>query len=206
MAVSPGLRPATGSSRQGQDGLGHEGPGHFHPFLVAVGQHPHGPAGLVRQAEGVQGLQGHEFEPPLPVPQTRGPEEGLHQGGAGLDRQAAEDVVQDREARKDAEVLKGPGDTQPGHPVRRQPGNISALEPDGPGVGPDDPGEAVDEGGFAGAVGADKGGDLAPGRAKAHVGQGRQAPEVFGEPGNFKQVSVHENNPLASGQTEAPTR
>ena len=140
------------------------------------------------------------------MPQTGGAQEGLQHGGAGLDRQAAEDVVQDRQARKDAEVLKGPGDSQAGHPVGRLPGNIGALEADGPGVGPDDPGETVDEGGLAGAVGADEGSDLAPAGDEADVVQGRQTAEMLAEAGNFQQVAGHEHNSLSSGPTEVPAR
>ena len=138
--------------------------------------------------------------------QTGRTEERLPKGSAGLDRQAAEDVVQDRQARKDAEVLKGPGDAQPGHPVSRQPGDIAALEPDSPGVRPDDPGEAVDEGGFAGAVGADEGSDLALGGVEAHLREGRQPAEMLAETGNFQQVPAHGTNPSSSGPTAGQIR
>ena len=140
------------------------------------------------------------------MPQTRRAEERLPQGSAGLNRQPAEDIVQDGQTRKDAEVLKGPGDSQPGHLVGGQPGDINAFEADGPGVGADDPGEAVDEGGFAGAVGADERSDLPRRDAERHVSQGRQAAEIFAEVGNLQQVFAHEPNPLSFGPTKGRTR
>ncbi len=75
-----------------------KGPGHLQTFPVAVGQDSGRQHRLIRQTEGVQGLQGGEPEAPLPVAQPGRPQQGLEQGVPGLGRQPAEDVVQDSQA------------------------------------------------------------------------------------------------------------
>ena len=68
-----------------------------------------------------------------------------------------------------------------------RPAISGAVEEDFPLIGPDDPGEAVNQGGLAGAVGADERRDLALLGLKAHLGEGRQAPEVLAEAGYVQQ-------------------
>ena len=173
--------------QQGEPRLGDEGPGHLQALLVAIRQDCRRQPRLVGQAEGIQGLQGGEPEAALPVAQTGKAEQGLAQGVAGQGGQAAEDVVQNREAGKEAQVLEGAGDPQTGDAVSRQAGDIDAVKENFTAIGPDNPGEAVDQGGLAGAVRPDEGRNLAFCGPETNLREGRQAPEMLAEAGDLQK-------------------
>ena len=70
-------------------------------------------------------------------------------------------VVEDREAGQRLGQLEGSHHALAGRPVGADALDVLALERPGPGVGPVEPGEQVEQGGLAGAVGPDEGGDRA---------------------------------------------
>ena len=73
-------------------------------------------------------------------------------------------------------------DLSPDAAVRRQIGDVAALEEDAPGGRHDAPADQPGKGALARAVGADDGPHLAPGQGEAHVVDRAQAAEVPAEP------------------------
>src|SRR6202012_4633464 len=72
-----------------------------------------------------------------------------------------QDVLPNGQGPEDLESLKGPADAEPGPPVRGQPGDVAAPDPDRALRRPLNAGDDVEEGRLAGSVRTDQTGQRA---------------------------------------------
>ena len=70
------------------------------------------------------------------------------------------DVVEDGKRQRKARTLEGARDAGSVHQLRRQVGDVFAVEPDAPAVARVDAGDHVEKGGLAGSIRADETEDL----------------------------------------------
>src|SRR5262245_47417328 len=96
-------------------------------------------------------------------------------------------VLQDRHSAERARDLEAAHDAEPRAAVRRQPGDVRALEGDRPLVAKQRPGDAVDHGGLAGPVRADQAEALALAELKVDSVQRHEPAEALGEGADLKQ-------------------
>ena len=115
-------------------------------------------------------------------------------GRAGrLGREAELEVLLHGEPRKDLPALRHVSQPEPGARVRRQPGDVRAVEADGAGARRQEPGDAFEERRLAHAVAAEDGGDGAGRRFERDVAQRMAAAVVLVErvDGEHFSVAVH---------------
>ena len=91
------------------------------------------------------------------------------------------DVLFDSEAAKYRGFLRQITDAEPGAPVHRQIGDVTAVEADRPGVGGDQTGDDVKAGGLSRAVGAEQADDFAALHGDVDVAQYRPPLEAFAQ-------------------------
>lgn len=130
------------------------------PLLVAVGQHPRRPLGLVGQPEPVHGLQGLKPQSAFAVAQVGQAQHGHEHGLPAFAGQAGQHVVEHRQTREKPKILKRAVDAQARDTVGGQPRNFLIQKTDRPAAGRENPGHAVDERALARAVGADERGKM----------------------------------------------
>src|SRR5881628_3518814 len=85
----------------------------------------------------------------------------LDAGDTAAEERGDGDVVETGEAAEGLRDLERAADAEPRDAVRRQPGEVTAVEANGPRVGRADARDRVDQGALAGAVGPDEPDDLA---------------------------------------------
>src|SRR5262249_30941069 len=98
-------------------------------------------------------------------------------------------VLENREPAKWPGNLEGAPDAQVDDSMRRQPGDLVALETDRAAVGREGPREHVEDRALAGAVGPDEAEDLAGLDVERDVGDGGEAAEALGQPLDGQQES-----------------
>ena len=86
--------------------------------------------------------------------------------------------------------LEGSHEAECGDALRRHAGDVASLEEDAASIGHEEAGDEIEEGGLAGAVRADKGGDAALGEREAHLGHGGQAAEAARDPFERQHYAV----------------
>ena len=120
-------------------------------------------------------------DPLLLAPHGREPEGARHEVPAGPAVHADHDVLQDREAREQGEVLERAADPERRDPVRRGVVDRAPLELERAPLRRVEPGQAVEDGRLAGAVGADQPHDLAGGHLEGDAVEGDDAAEPHRE-------------------------
>src|SRR5207248_5211603 len=105
------------------------------------------------------------------------PEDARRMGGLGRHLQ----VLEHRHAREGLEALEGAAQPQPGPAMGGQVGDVAAVEAHRSPVGLEQACEAVEQGGLAGAVRADEGGDLAGRDVEGDVVDGQETTETLGD-------------------------
>jgi hypothetical protein len=84
---------------------------------------------------------------------------------------ACENVIDNRELPEQGNILERPGKSAPGKLVRFQAEDILTIKHDRAGLWPVEPTDTVKHGGFAGAIGTDKGENLTLQDIERHVMQ-----------------------------------
>ena len=95
----------------------------------------------------------------------------------GAEHRRQGDVVDDAEATERARDLVRAGQAEAGDPVRRDPGDVPAVEHDRAAVGPVVAADHVDQRRLARPVGPDEAQDLAGADLECHARQGLEAAE-----------------------------
>src|SRR5437879_4914821 len=126
----------------------------------------------------------------------------LDAGDTAAEERGDGDVVETGEAAEGLRDLERAADAEPRDAVGRQPGEVTAVEADGPRVGRVDARDRVDQGALAGAVGPDEPDDLARRDLEVHVAQRLEPAEVLGEAPHLEQAH---GRPAAPGSTRTPT-
>src|SRR5712691_7374811 len=114
---------------------------------------------------------------------------------AQVDVTADLDVVEDRHALEEGDVLEGARDAELRPLVRLEGRDVLPVEDDAPAGRRIDAADAVEDAGLARAVGADDGVEVVGVDLKAHAGQGRHAAEIQLQP-----FQAEQSHPLR-GQT-----
>lgn len=149
-----------------------QGPRQLHPLAQTIGQRGHRRMPDMIDLEEIDdalldlGAQRFFFAArPAQV------EQGIEDIGAQVGMAPQLDVVQHRHAAKQRNVLEAARQAQARAPGRRQSRDIPALEMDRALRGPIKTRDGIEQRGFAGAIGADDGGDRAGPDREAHVRQ-----------------------------------
>jgi hypothetical protein len=119
-------------------------------------------------------------------------ERARHEAGPHVPMPAQEQVVEHAHVAEQLEELKGPGDAARGDPVRRQPVDGLAGEPDAAAARAAKPADGVEERGLAGAVGADERVELPRADGQAH-GVERVEPAEANAEGVHLEHRAHPN-------------
>src|SRR5438876_762174 len=162
----------------------------FPPALVAIRQVAGIVVGLVFDPDEFEQLHGLSLDLTFFATGPRRLEQRIPESGAHPVVFADLDVVEGGHVGEEADLLEGPRDSQAGHPVGFEAGDVFTLEHDGPGGGLVHPGYRVEQCGLAGAVRADQREDLASPDLKAHVVDRGQAAEAFGHLVELKDDAV----------------
>ena len=172
---------------------GHRGRrlGRIEPGHELVEQQELGPGGQrAGQLEALAVHQGQRGRPACrPGPRGRParaaapPPRGRRRAAALAAVEAADPHVVERgEAGEGPDELEGAGDAARAEPVRRQPGDVAALEPDAPAIGAQGARDQVEERGLAGAVRPHDAEQLAGLEREADVVDREDAAEALGQP------------------------
>ena len=152
--------------------LGGKGAPDLDALLHAVGQEPHGTAGVRAEVEEVHELRAVPamndlLAPRPPEPHGTGRQTRPHEGVT-----TQHQVVDDVEVLEKRQVLERPGHTGGGDARRPHADQLRPLEEQGPPVGVVDAADAVEYRRLAGAVGADQGHEFAGAHVERHPVEG----------------------------------
>ena len=162
--------------------LGGERARDLEPALVAVREVARERVGALRDTDVVEQLVGALGDRLLLHSRLRIAEDRAEHVRAGAHVAPDHHVLQRRQVREQADVLKRSRDAARGDFVRLQIGHWLAVEHEFAGVLPVDPGQHVEEARLARAVGPDEAVDFAVPDVEAHVGERVHAAEPLADP------------------------
>src|SRR5207249_8121767 len=142
-----------------------------------------------------------DFLPPAGAPVEHGAQHAvLH-----VDVATEHEVVDDGHAPEERNVLKGAGHAQGGDAGGREPGELVAVETDGPLLRVKDAADAVQQGGLARTVGTDDGQDLALLDVEADAADGLDAAERLRDVADLDE-RAHTSEGASTAPSEASPR
>ena len=110
-------------------------------------------------------------------------------------------VIHDAEGAKQADVLEGPGNAQPGDLVGTHAGDVPLVEKDEARGWPVHPCDHVESRGFARTVGANQGHDLLGVNVHGQIVDSHQAAKLHGSMADFQYLLSHGFVTLPPGPT-----
>ena len=175
--------------------------GDFEVAPEAVGEGGGGLVGEGVEAEDLEEVHGLGGDLSFASAEARGAEGDVEEVVPGDVVEGDADVVEDGELWGQSDVLEGSADAKLIDAVGWPGGDAFAIERDGAGGGGIDAGDEIERGGFASAVGADEGNELAGVERETEASQGGEATELNGEIVDLKQRHLRL---LASGGGSVP--